>query len=263
MEQQRWNKAMQELSGNNQSIEGLINSWLVVTSWLDPKRINSRTEKEVPSEVNKSLENLRHTPLAKRIVEWYLDVVNKNIIENFDIRLKDWREDWKYHNNHYNNDGGNDDHNDNNDDSKREQELENWISESYSKIIHDIYLHYKNCERPFLFMNASEDIKEEGIIIESTTTTSLQYGEKEIINHIKNFNNICEEMHTLKLIQRTKDKIEEMLCERIEQKILNTCKGNFNKPMLRYTSKWLYSIIYPWLYIILSSDTSSLESLIE
>ncbi|CAG8575681.1 54_t:CDS:10, partial [Acaulospora morrowiae] len=354
--EQCWNRALQELNGNGETLEGLINvtkAWSVVTSWLDPRRAEVK-EKEVPSEVKECFEILRHTPLARRIVEWYLVAVRQDISERFDERSKKWREEWRLRDN----DGLTEN-------SEKEQELENWINASYTKIVHDIYSHYKTCEESFLLMNASADImqqfrihyhtniysllsgksqpysaipslfkemskifyrhhfrKFESLLDPDQSTSGLlfyrinkQQGEKlepelfawkttddisaifakqendfykveensfsamelddmeefnvksnlpqetispslieEMDNRIKEFSRLYEEMHTLDLIQRTKDKIEEMLCEQIEQRISCTCKGIFNKSVLRRSSKWLYSVVYPWLQVVISSD---------
>ncbi|CAG8517208.1 14059_t:CDS:2 [Funneliformis mosseae] len=73
--------------------------------------------------------------------------------------------------------------------------------------------------------------------------------------YLDGFSNLCRQMHSLDLIKRTNDVLEELLCEEIELKIQNTCKRTFDKPMLRRSTKWLYSTVYPWLQIILSCNS--------
>ncbi|CAG8756493.1 3682_t:CDS:1, partial [Racocetra fulgida] len=86
---------------------------------------------------------------------------------------------------------------------------------------------------------------------------------EDLNKEISAFSQLYNEMVALDLIQRTKDTLEETLCEQIELRILNTCKGTFNKPMLRSSSKWLYSVVYHWLRIVLSSDPQTSADSIE
>ncbi|CAG8518751.1 10174_t:CDS:10, partial [Scutellospora calospora] len=86
---------------------------------------------------------------------------------------------------------------------------------------------------------------------------------EDLNKEISVFSQLYNEMVVLGLIQRTKDTLEETLCEQIELRILNTCKGTFNKPILRSSSKWLYSVVYYWLRIVLSSDSQTSADSIE
>ncbi|CAJ0920016.1 4134_t:CDS:2 [Entrophospora sp. SA101] len=61
-------------------------------------------------------------------------------------------------------------------------------------------------------------------------------------------------MHSLGLIQRTKDVLENTLCEQIESRVVDTCRNTFDKSMLRRTTKWLYSVLYPWLQIVITPN---------
>ncbi|CAJ0826967.1 9008_t:CDS:2, partial [Entrophospora sp. SA101] len=63
----------------------------------------------------------------------------------------------------------------------------------------------------------------------------------ELISQIVTFSSLCNKMHSLGLIQRTKDVLENTLCEQIESRVVDTCRNTFDKSMLRRTTKWLYS----------------------
>jgi len=90
---------------------------------------------------------------------------------------------------------------------------------------------------------------------ESDVTLPLEDETNFLEDHIDGFSNLCGKMHSLDLIKRTNDVLEELLCEEIELKVRNTCKRTFGKPMLRRSTRWLYSTVYPWLQIILSSNS--------
>ncbi|CAG8821599.1 20371_t:CDS:2, partial [Racocetra persica] len=328
-------------------------------AWLDPNKTSIGDKTEAPSEVNDSLEILRHTPLAKRLLEWYLAAVCRHFLETFDTKLKQWRETWKLQEEIT---------------IPNSEILDNWVSKSYEEIIHDIYSHFKKCENSLFLIHASVDFLHHFRIQYHTNLYSLLSGDSKPFSavpslfkdmskvlfraHFQKFNNIMElyqlengqsilqkvkhpvekfesdlfawktldnisvifsrqendsfnsennnsvamdlddmdilsekidisqnnmdpslaedlnkeisafsqlynEMVALDLMQRTKDTLEETLCEQIELRILNTCKGTFNKPMLRSSSKWLYSVVYHWLRIVLSSDPQTSADSIE
>ncbi|CAJ0645041.1 1902_t:CDS:2 [Entrophospora sp. SA101] len=55
----------------------------------------------------------------------------------------------------------------------------------------------------------------------------------ELISQIVTFSSLCNKMHSLGLIQRTKDVLENTLCEQIESRVVDTCRNTFDKSMLR------------------------------
>ncbi|RIB21181.1 hypothetical protein C2G38_2140786, partial [Gigaspora rosea] len=64
-----------QLCADNENLNKMINAtkaWFTVIAWLDPNNKNIGDNIEAPLEVNDSLEILRHTSLAKRLLEWYL-----------------------------------------------------------------------------------------------------------------------------------------------------------------------------------------------
>ncbi|KAF0411987.1 anaphase-promoting complex subunit 2-like [Gigaspora margarita] len=356
------NNEVLQLYADNENLNKMINAtkaWFTVIAWLDPNKKNIGDNIEAPLEVNDSLEILRHTSLAKRLLEWYLAAVCRHFSETFDMKLKQWREAWaKLQENTAPNSGI----------------LENWVSKSYEEIIHDIYSHFERCENSLFLIHASVDFLHHFRIQYHTNLYSLLSGDSKPFSavpslfkdmskvlfraHFQKFNNIMElyqlengqsifqkvkhpvekfesdlfawktldnisvifsrqendsfnsennnsvamdlddidvlsekidisqnniepslvedlnreisafsklynEMVALDLIHRTKDTLEETLCEQIELRILNTCKGTFNKPMLRSSSNWLYSVVYYWLRVVLSSDLQTSTDSIE
>ncbi|CAG8742081.1 1007_t:CDS:10 [Cetraspora pellucida] len=327
---------------DNENLNKMINetkAWFTVIAWLDPNKTNIGDKTEAPSEVNDSLEILRHTPLAKRLLEWYLAAVCRHFSETSETKLKQWREAWKLQEEIT---------------TPYSEILENWVSKSYEEIIHDIYSHFKKCENSLFLIHASGDSKpfsavpslfkdmskvlfrahfqkfnnimelcqlENGQSVlqkakhpiekfesdlfawktldnisvifsrqendsfnsETSNSVAMDLDDMDVLiekvdisqnnidpglvedlnKEISAFSQLYNEMVTLDLIQRTKDTLEETLCEQIELRILNTCKGTFNKPMLRSSSKWLYSVVYHWLRIVLSSDPQTSADSIE
>ena len=86
---------------------------------------------------------------------------------------------------------------------------------------------------------------------------------RDLNDQIDAFSKLCEQMYSLDLIKRTNDALEELLCDEIELKVQNSCKGTFDKSMLRRSTKWLYSTLYPWLQIIISSDSQLSREAVE
>ncbi|CAG8661982.1 4563_t:CDS:10, partial [Acaulospora colombiana] len=313
--EQRWNKALQELNGNETTLEGLINvtkAWSVVTSWLDPGRAIVQ-EKE---EVNSCFELLRQTPLARRIVEWYLEKdqeleewINKSYMEIIHDVYIDYKKCEKsfllmnasadtmrqfrnhYHTNIYSLLSGKSQpysaipslfkemskvlyryH------FRKFESLLDLDQSASGLLISRINKHFGEKLEPELFVwKTTDDIsaifaKQENEFYKSEDNSSAmdlddieEFNVKsdlsqetvdpslieEIDNKLKEFSKLYEEMHALDLIHRTKDKIEEMLCEQIELKILRTCKGIFNKSVLRHSSKWLYSVVISELFDVI------------
>ncbi|CAG8817443.1 1599_t:CDS:2, partial [Dentiscutata erythropus] len=99
------NNGMLQLYADNENLNKMINAtkaWFTVIAWLDPNKKNAGNNSEAPLEVNDSLEILRHTPFAKRLLEWYLVATNikkaavcRHFSETFNMKLKQWREAWK------------------------------------------------------------------------------------------------------------------------------------------------------------------------
>ncbi|CAI2195367.1 18736_t:CDS:10, partial [Funneliformis geosporum] len=354
---QQWNKAILSLNQNKEGLEGLIQStkaWLVVTGWLNPSIYS--IDQEIPADVKEYLQILIQTPLAKRLVEWYLDAICQNFRECFDKKLHQWREAWVQL------------QKENINSSEKDQMFDDWICKSYTDFINSIYSHFKKCQHPLLLIAASdESMKEfriryytilysslndksepnstipslfkemtkifycsffrkynnfmkynlpnssgssssllfsmnqqqndkfESILFawKSTDDINVLFSKREnnldnednsfsvmelddvdfdeldislpiedeekfledLNLYIVGFSNLCRQMHSLDLMKRTNDVLEELLCEEIELKIQNTCKRTFDKPMLRRSTKWLYSTVYPWLQIILSCNS--------
>jgi hypothetical protein len=107
------------------------------------------------------------------------------------------------------------------------------------------------CEDNSLSVMELDDVEEFDSELPLEDGTNL----KDLNDQIGAFSDLCGQMHSLDLIKRTNDALEELLCDEIELRVQNTCKGIFDKPMLRRSTKWLYSTLYPWLQIIFSSNS--------
>jgi hypothetical protein len=102
--------------------------------------------------------------------------------------------------------------------------------------------------------NQDDDLNQKYTEIDVSDNNGSNNLKKELINQIVIFSNLCNKMHSLGLIQRTKDVLENTLCEQIELRVVNTCRNVFDKSMLRSTTKWLYSVLYPWLQIVITPE---------
>nr|CAG8489860.1 1509_t:CDS:10 [Entrophospora candida] len=318
--EQQWNATYQKLNiiQDDSDVERLINTtkaWSLITSWLDPFRFDKNEEdfKQIPIVIRDSLIIIQRTPLATRLVEWYIEPIISD------------------------------------DESNINDKLENKFCEDYSTIIGDIYIHFKKFEGLLLEIFTSSDTLQKFYIqyhthlyyslsdkfqsisivpslfknltkifieicfrkfdqlislgftnIKSIYSLSsklpkalpgnnelfvwkskddlsvisekqeLDYAgigvddndenndpnsfKNELISQIVTFSSLCNKMHSLGLIQRTKDVLENTLCEQIESRVVNTCRNTFDKSMLRRTTKWLYSVLYPWLQIVITPN---------
>ncbi|CAB4423597.1 unnamed protein product [Rhizophagus irregularis] len=118
----------------------------------------------------------------------------------------------------------------------------------------------ENEENSFSAMELDDtDLEEFDVELPLEDGTKLE----DLNDEIEAFSKLCKQMHSLDLIKRTNDALEEFLCDEIELRVQNTCKGTFDKPMLRHSTKWLYSTLYPWLQIIFSSNSQLSHESIE
>jgi hypothetical protein len=106
-----------------------------------------------------------------------------------------------------------------------------------------------------------DDVDLEGFDVELPLEDGMKL--EDLNDQIEAFSKLCKQMHSLDLIKRTNDALEELLCDEIELRVQNICKGTFDKPMLRHSTKWLYSTLYPWLQIIFSSNSQLSRESIE
>lgn len=106
-----------------------------------------------------------------------------------------------------------------------------------------------------------DDVDLEEFDVESSLGDGMKL--EDLNDQIEDFSKLCRQLHSLDLIKRTNDALEELLCDEIELRVQNICKGTFDKPMLRHSTKWLYSTLYPWLQIIFSSDSQISRESIE
>ncbi|CAJ0747783.1 21595_t:CDS:10 [Entrophospora sp. SA101] len=312
--EQQWNATYQKLNiiQDDSDVERLINTtkaWSLITLWLDPFRFDKNEEdfKQIPIVIRDSLIIIQRTPLATRLVEWYIEPIISD------------------------------------DESNINDKLENKFCEDYSTIIGDIYIHFKKFEGllleiftssdtlqkfyiqyhthlyyslsdkfqsisivPSLFKNLTKifieicfrkfdqlislgftNIKsiyslssklpkalpgnnelfvwkkeEDGLnqkyagigVDDNDENNDPNSFKNELISQIVTFSSLCNKMHSLGLIQRTKDVLENTLCEQIESRVVDTCRNTFDKSMLRRTTKWLYSVLYPWLQIVITPN---------
>ncbi|CAJ0645040.1 1901_t:CDS:2 [Entrophospora sp. SA101] len=77
--EQQWNATYQKLNiiQDDSDVERLINTtkaWSLITLWLDPFRFDKNEEdfKQIPIVIRDSLIIIQRTPLATRLVEWYI-----------------------------------------------------------------------------------------------------------------------------------------------------------------------------------------------
>ncbi|CAG8620239.1 7539_t:CDS:10, partial [Paraglomus occultum] len=77
----------------------------------------------------------------------------------------------------------------------------------------------------------------------------------------QHFVQLSRELEALDLIYRTKDTLEEVLCEEIENRVIKRCRKVFDKPILKRATKWLYEWVYPWLSNVLPENGDADESL--
>lgn len=107
--------------------------------------------------------------------------------------------------------------------------------------------------------DAMEDqTEEEDIWLDDSTEESLSI--EELNEQFRSFTKLCGELDSLDLIYRTKDVLEDMLCELIEERIESTCDAIYDKPQLRRSTRWLYSSLYAWLQLVLPPETAKGKS---
>ncbi|RIA89030.1 hypothetical protein C1645_773520 [Glomus cerebriforme] len=150
--EQQWNKTILSLNLNQskEPLKGLIQTtkaWSVVINWLNPSK--DTIDQQIPSDVNQSLQILVQTPLANRLIEWYLDAVCRDFRKCFDKELHKWREDWVQL------------QKDNINSSNNDQVFEDWICKSYKYFIHKIHSHFIKCRHPLILMIASDEYMKE------------------------------------------------------------------------------------------------------
>ncbi|CAG8484281.1 10891_t:CDS:10 [Ambispora leptoticha] len=327
-----WETAIRTLNEDAPALQGLrqkTKAYAVVKSWMDPVRF-SEINLDVPQEVSDSMNLIRDTPLAQRLIEWYLDAV----CDDFSVRFKNKLQEWRYstetmllyqlryhtmlysslqdksqlystvpssfkemtkivyrtnykkfeklrkqdpnlletflpistkHNGLSENElfawKSNDDLNsiylaqENRAESKNDNPIDNVALEEIAPIAID---------KPMLEDDGAEG-EEEGEEDEELSDIDAEEEEPSIstIGQLRTFSNLCSELDSLDLLYRTKDILEEMLCEQIELRIEKTCKKNYYKPQLRRSTRWLYSSLYRWLQIVMPpeslafSDTSN------
>ncbi|KAG9286326.1 hypothetical protein G9A89_014313 [Geosiphon pyriformis] len=95
--------------------------------------------------------------------------------------------------------------------------------------------------------NLSSDEESEESCEEAQNFSSIE----DITTDFRTFLVLCKQLDELDLIVRTKDILEELLCELIEERIQKTCGKVFDKPHLRRSTNWLYSSLYSWLQVVL------------
>ncbi|CAG8576925.1 3176_t:CDS:10 [Ambispora gerdemannii] len=349
--ERNWEAAIRTLNGDAPALQGLrqkTKAYSIVKSWMDPAQF-SEIKLDVPQEVSDSMNLIRDTPLAQRLIEWYLDAVCDDFSMTFKNKLQEWRyrfmnwnqeveeeplTEWvckstetmllyqlRYHTMLYSS-------------LQDKSQLYSTVPSSFKEMTKIVYrTNYKKFEKlrkqnhnlleTFLPVSikhnglnenelftwksnddlnsiylaqenrveSKDDNTINNIITEDTDPiaidkpmleegdTEREEGEEdeELSNadaeeeessvsasaQLRAFSNLCSELDSLDLLYRTKDILEEMLCEQIELRIEKTCKKNYYKPQLRRSTRWLYSSLYRWLQIVMPpesmafSDTSS------
>ncbi|RUS22247.1 hypothetical protein BC937DRAFT_89906 [Endogone sp. FLAS-F59071] len=133
-----WNTAYNSLNG----VSGLLKiakAWKGITAVLSPENLELLPIKGSQQELMDHILVLRNAKWEKPIVEWYLDAVLDHVSKTYGARFDVWTQEFKRQ----------EDNQDN---------LSEWVFQSYSDVVNSLYNSFKLYERPLLILQASPEI---------------------------------------------------------------------------------------------------------